>query len=145
VTAAQYYGDSALSRSQSTLVCLTSHHRDGGIRSMLAQSATAKPLGVDGMAALRFHLREQTRPCYFLLAARGRTAPTRAASCWLFPTAAKTSQGRHSRKRKRGLPVIPFWRRVGGESDGSDFDSPTSTSAKVEAVAENEFVPEPPA
>ena len=51
--------------SQSALVCLTSYHRGDGIRSMLAQSATAKRLGVDGMAALRFHIRKQTRPCRF--------------------------------------------------------------------------------
>jgi hypothetical protein len=31
--------------SQSTLVCLRSYHRGDGIPSMLAQSATAKPLG----------------------------------------------------------------------------------------------------
>jgi hypothetical protein len=29
---------------------------------MLARSATAKRLGIDGMAALRFHIRKQTRP-----------------------------------------------------------------------------------
>jgi hypothetical protein len=32
---------------------------------MLARSATAKRLGIDGMAALRFHIRKQTRPCRF--------------------------------------------------------------------------------
>ena len=56
-------GMGARRRSQSALVCLTSHHRGDGIRSMLARSATAKRLGIDGMAALRFHIREQTRPC----------------------------------------------------------------------------------
>jgi hypothetical protein len=30
---------------------------------MLARSATAKRLGIDRMAALRFHIRKQTRPC----------------------------------------------------------------------------------
>jgi hypothetical protein len=32
---------------------------------MLARSATEKRLGVDGMAALRFHICKQTRPCRF--------------------------------------------------------------------------------
>jgi hypothetical protein len=39
----------------------------------------------------------------------------RAASCWLFLTTAETRQGRHSRTRKRVLPVTVLWRRVGGK------------------------------
>ncbi len=56
-------GMGARRRSQSDLVGLTSHHRGDGIRSMLARSATAKRLGIDGMTALRFHIHKQTRPC----------------------------------------------------------------------------------
>src|SRR5450755_1394752 len=67
----------------------------------------------------------------------------RAASCWLFLTTAETRRGRHSRTRKRVLPVTVLWRRVGGKSDGSNSDAPTS--AEVDAVGEGQLLAEPAA
>src|SRR6267378_7661579 len=67
----------------------------------------------------------------------------RAASCWLFLATAETRQGRHSRTRKRVLPVTVLWRRVGGKSDGSNSDAPAP--AEVDAVGEGEFEAEPAA
>src|SRR5664279_6635894 len=67
----------------------------------------------------------------------------RAASCWLFLTTAETRQGRHSRTRKRVLRVAALWRRVGGESDGSNSDAPAS--ADVDAVGEGQLLAQPAA
>ena len=72
-----------------------------------------------------------------------RFAHGRAASCWLVLTAVETRQGRVLQARKRVLRDVVLWRRAGAKSDGSDSDAPAST--EVEAVAESEFVPEPPA
>jgi hypothetical protein len=68
-----------------------------------------------------------------------------AASCWLLLTASETRQDRVLQARKGNLHIAVLWRRVGGKSDGSNFDSPASTSAKVDAVAEGEFETEPAA
>jgi hypothetical protein len=66
-----------------------------------------------------------------------------AASCWLLLTASETRQDRVLQARKGNLHISVPWRRVGGESDGLNFDA--SASAKVEAVAEGEFEAEPAA
>jgi hypothetical protein len=68
-----------------------------------------------------------------------------AASCSLLLTASETRQDRVLQARKGNLHIAVLRRRVGGKSDGSNFDSPASTSAKVEAVAEGEFEAEPAA
>ena len=80
---------------------------------------------------------EADYPIWF---ARGR-----AASCWLSLMAAETRQNRVLQAGKGNLHIAVLWRRVGGKSDGSNFDSPASTSAKVDAVAEGEFEAEPAA
>ena len=67
----------------------------------------------------------------------------RAASCWLFLTAAETRQDRPLQARKRVLRVAVLWRRVGGKSDGSNSDAPAS--AEVDAVGEGQFEAEPAA
>src|SRR5450631_956240 len=67
----------------------------------------------------------------------------RAASCWLFLRTAETREGRHSRTRKRVLPVTVLWRRVGGKSDGSNSDA--QASAEVDAVGEGQLPAEPAA
>jgi hypothetical protein len=72
-----------------------------------------------------------------------RFAHRPAASCWLLLTASETRQDRVLQAGKGNLHIAVLWRRVGGKSDGSNFDSPTSTSAKVDAVAQGEFEAEP--
>jgi hypothetical protein len=61
-----------------------------------------------------------------------------AASCSLLLTASETRQDRVLQARKGILHIAVLWCRVGGKSDGSNFEAPAS--AEVNAVNEGQFV-----